>query len=239
MRSVASCFNFQYLFVSLSSSSSCFYVLLRLLFISILPAVLLSKTYCRRQFPRKMWSIHLAQRVLLYVGYHFPPWLYVTLLRFSHDRSNWSSPSFFSTTFRNFLVYSVSAFLIYTCACTNLYACMYEFKLVHVRIYTCACTNLHVFMYEFTRVHVRIYTYACTNLRVCMYGFTRVHVRIYTCACTDLHVFRYEFTRVHVRIYTCACMNLHVCMYGFTRVHARMQLIEKSVLNVDELQNGT
>ena len=35
----------------------------------------------------------------LYVGYSCPC-LYVILLHFSHDRSNWSSPSFYSITFR-------------------------------------------------------------------------------------------------------------------------------------------
>jgi hypothetical protein len=38
---------------------------------------------------------------LLYAGYSFPPWLYVILSHFSHDRSNWS-PTFFSTTFHKF-----------------------------------------------------------------------------------------------------------------------------------------
>ena len=30
--------------------------------------------------------------ILLYVVCLFPPWLYVTLLQFSHSRSNWSTP---------------------------------------------------------------------------------------------------------------------------------------------------
>jgi hypothetical protein len=38
---------------------------------------------------------------LLYVGYFSPPWLFI-ILHSSHDRSNSSSPSFSSTTFRNF-----------------------------------------------------------------------------------------------------------------------------------------
>jgi hypothetical protein len=36
----------------------------------------------------------------LYVEHSFFPWLCVILLHFSHDRSNWSSPSF-SITFEN------------------------------------------------------------------------------------------------------------------------------------------
>ena len=44
---------------------------------------------------------------LLYVGYSSPPWLYVTLLHFSHDRSKWSSPSFSNTTFTNFQVFLI------------------------------------------------------------------------------------------------------------------------------------
>ena len=38
---------------------------------------------------------------LFYVRHYFPPWLFVTLLRFSHDQSNWCPP-FSSTTFQNF-----------------------------------------------------------------------------------------------------------------------------------------
>jgi hypothetical protein len=50
--------------------------------------------------------MQLAFLCSLCVGYSFPPWLYVTLLNFSHDRSNWSSPSFTSTTFKNFPIIS-------------------------------------------------------------------------------------------------------------------------------------
>jgi len=38
---------------------------------------------------------------LLYVGCPFPPWLYVMLLHFAYDLSNWSSPPFSSTTIKN------------------------------------------------------------------------------------------------------------------------------------------
>jgi hypothetical protein len=50
-----------------------------------------------------MWPIQLAfPRFTVRVGYSSPLWLSVILLHFSHDQSNWSSPSFSSTTFQNF-----------------------------------------------------------------------------------------------------------------------------------------
>ena len=39
---------------------------------------------------------------LFYVPYSLSPRLYATLQHFSRDRSSWSSPSFWSTTFQNF-----------------------------------------------------------------------------------------------------------------------------------------
>jgi len=39
----------------------------------------------------------------MYVGCPSSPWLFVILLNFPHDRSNWYSPSFCSTTFQNFI----------------------------------------------------------------------------------------------------------------------------------------
>ena len=50
----------------------------------------------RRQFLGKMWPVQLV--VFLF---SCPPCLYV-ILYFSHDRSNWSSPSFTNAPFRNF-----------------------------------------------------------------------------------------------------------------------------------------
>ena len=43
---------------------------------------------------------------LFYVGLSSSPWLCVIRLHFSHDRSDWSSISFSSTTFQNFQVIS-------------------------------------------------------------------------------------------------------------------------------------
>jgi len=60
-----------------------------------------STTYFINQFLRKVWPIQLAFILLCLVGYFSPCWLFVTLLRLSHDPSNWSSPSGFTTTFQN------------------------------------------------------------------------------------------------------------------------------------------
>ena len=49
-----------------------------------------------------MKLIKLASFYVLRVEYLFSSWLYVALLHFSHDLSNWSSPSFANTTFENF-----------------------------------------------------------------------------------------------------------------------------------------
>ena len=82
--------------LSLKISNSCLRLLRRLFVPSMFPS-----TACfRRQFLRKTWSIELA--FLLFIWRSFLPWFYVTLLRFSHDRSNWSSPSFCTIAFHNF-----------------------------------------------------------------------------------------------------------------------------------------
>ena len=94
-----SSFNFQYPLVSLRSSSSC----LRLFLASpsLKSPIFPSITCFRRHIPCKMWPILLAF-LLFIVCTIFPSTvLYVILPQFSHDRSNWSSPSFSSTTFQN------------------------------------------------------------------------------------------------------------------------------------------
>ena len=68
----------------------------------ILPVTSPSITCFTMQFLRKMWPIWLALLLLLYALHSSPPWLYIIILLFSHDRSNWSSPSLSSTTFRTF-----------------------------------------------------------------------------------------------------------------------------------------
>ena len=101
VRTRASSFNWQCPLLSLRSSNSFLRLLPRLLFTSICPFIFPSTTCFRKQFLRKMWPIKLAFRFLISCRI-FLCLLTVTLLHFSHDRSNWSSPSFSSTTFQNF-----------------------------------------------------------------------------------------------------------------------------------------
>jgi hypothetical protein len=49
-----------------------------------------------------MWPSQLAF-LLLSVGYSLPAWLFFILRNFSHDLSNWLSPSFSSTTFQKYV----------------------------------------------------------------------------------------------------------------------------------------
>ena len=49
-----------------------------------------------------MWPIQAGFLLLLYIQHSCPPWRCVRLLNFLHNRSNWSSPSFSSITFKNF-----------------------------------------------------------------------------------------------------------------------------------------
>ena len=62
--------------------------------------------------------------MLQFAGCSISPWLYVIHLHFSQDRSDWSSPSFFSTTFQNFsgisdLFSVVSTFQRHTKLCSK------------------------------------------------------------------------------------------------------------------------
>ena len=101
VRSSALYFNLQHPLFSSRSSSSRFRLLPPLpvtyIFTFIFP---LTKCF-RRQFLRKMWPIQLSF-LLLSVEHYSPPWIFVTLLHFSHDRSSWSSSAFSNTTFQNF-----------------------------------------------------------------------------------------------------------------------------------------
>ena len=85
----------------------CLRLLSLLHFPSIHSPTFLSIPYFRRQFLRKMWPIQAAFIHMLHVGYSTPPCLSVILLRFSHDRSKWSPPSFCSTALQKFPVISV------------------------------------------------------------------------------------------------------------------------------------
>ena len=91
VRSRASSFKWQYPLLSLRSSSSFLRLLPRLLVTSISLFIFPSITCFRRQFLRKMWPIQLAFRFLISCRIFFCS-LTLTLLHFSHDRSNWSSP---------------------------------------------------------------------------------------------------------------------------------------------------
>ena len=99
VRSRASSFKRGYPILSLRSSSSFLRLLPRLLFTFISPFIFPSITCFRRQFLRKMWPNQLAFRFLISCRIFLCS---LTLLHFSHDRSNWSSPSFSTTTFQNF-----------------------------------------------------------------------------------------------------------------------------------------
>jgi hypothetical protein len=93
----ASSFNWQYPLFSLMSSSSCLR-LPPLLVPSVFPSL---RCFCR-QFVRKTWPIQLAFLRFTALGFVPVPLLYVTLLHFSHDRSNWFVPFFSSTAFQKF-----------------------------------------------------------------------------------------------------------------------------------------
>ena len=95
----ASSLNSQYLLLSLRLSSNFLRLLPRLLVTSISPIIFPSVTCFRRQFLRKMWPIQLAFHFLISCRIFLCS---LTLLHFSRDWSNLSSPSFSSTTFQNF-----------------------------------------------------------------------------------------------------------------------------------------
>jgi hypothetical protein len=63
VRSRASSFKWEYLLLSLRSSSSFLHLLPCLPVTSILPCILPSVTRCRKQFLRKMWPIQFAFRL--------------------------------------------------------------------------------------------------------------------------------------------------------------------------------
>jgi hypothetical protein len=95
VQSKASSFRWEY---SLRSSSSFLHFLHRIPVTSIPPFFFPSITCRRRQFLRKMWPIQLAFRLLISCRIFLCSLTLVILLHFSHDWSNWSSPSFFITT---------------------------------------------------------------------------------------------------------------------------------------------
>jgi hypothetical protein len=94
---VPSPFNIQYPLLSVSSSSSCLRLLPRLSVASNLPSIFPSITHFKCQFRRKMWPIQLAFPVFIV---HRIFLLFVILLHFSRDQSNWSYSSLSGTTFQ-------------------------------------------------------------------------------------------------------------------------------------------
>ena len=98
----ASSFKWEYPLLSLKSSSSFLRLLPRLLVTSISLFIFPSITCFRRQFVRKMWPIQLAFRFLISCRIFLCSLTLSNTSSFSHDWSNWSSPSFSSTTFQNF-----------------------------------------------------------------------------------------------------------------------------------------
>jgi hypothetical protein len=101
LRSRAFSFGSEYPLLSFRSPSRFLRLFPRLPVTSIHPFTFPSVTCCRRQFLRKMWPIQLAFRLLISCRI-FLCCLTLTLLHFSHHRSNWSSLSFYSTKFKNF-----------------------------------------------------------------------------------------------------------------------------------------
>ena len=100
VRTSASSLKFQYILFFLTPSCSCLHLLCHLLVTSII----LSITLFRSQFLRNMWPIQLPVLRFIVCPF-FPPCLYVILIHFLPDRSNWS-PSYSSATFQNFQVIS-------------------------------------------------------------------------------------------------------------------------------------
>ena len=107
VRSRASTFKWDYPLMSLRSSSSFLRLLPRLLVTSNSPFIFPSITCFRRQFLRKMWPIQLAFRFLISCRIFLCSLTLITLLHFSHDRSNWflhPSPAPHFETFEVFLI---------------------------------------------------------------------------------------------------------------------------------------
>ena len=102
VRSRASSFKWEHPLLSLGSSSGFLRLHPRLPVTSIPPFIFPSITCCSRQFLRKMWPIQLVFRLLISCRIFLCSLILSNTSSFSHDRSNWSFPSFSSTTFQNF-----------------------------------------------------------------------------------------------------------------------------------------
>ena len=89
----ASSFQFQCHLFSLRLDSSCLRRLNHLV-----PSTFPSITCSRRQFLPKIWPIQLTFHLFTVCRTFLSPLTLCNTSHFPHDRSNWSSPSFYSTT---------------------------------------------------------------------------------------------------------------------------------------------
>ena len=105
MWSSVSFFNFQYLLFSLRLFSSCLHFLPCLLVTATFPPIFPLVTRFRRQFLHKKWPIQLST-LSFSVCRVFLLSLTTVILNFSHYRSKWFFPSFFSISLQNVLVVS-------------------------------------------------------------------------------------------------------------------------------------
>ena len=96
-RSSVSSFKLHYILLSLRSSSNCLRFLSPRSVYCIFPSVKCPEGSSYARCDQAIWPSFS----LLRVGYSCLSSLYVILFNFSHDRSNWSSPSFCSSTFQN------------------------------------------------------------------------------------------------------------------------------------------
>ena len=99
-------FLFQFIVPSLSlkDTNSCLPLFPYLPVTSNIPSIFPSVTCFRKAVPTQYVTnpVNFSSLFLMFVGYTSPPWLWVKLFLFSHDRPKWSSPSFSSTTIQNF-----------------------------------------------------------------------------------------------------------------------------------------
>jgi hypothetical protein len=102
-------FSREYPVLSLRLSNGFLRLLPRLSVTSITRFIFPSITCRRRQFLHKMWPIKLAFRLLISCRIFLCSLTQsnTVILRFLHDRSNWSSPSFSSITFQKLNVKNI------------------------------------------------------------------------------------------------------------------------------------
>jgi len=127
--------------------------------------------------------------VFLCVRYSAPPWLYVALLHFSHDRSNWSSPSFSSTTFQNLqrnsgLLFEWGNFQHHKNCAPNAAFCSFILK------FKSCLLNIN----EFPLLDLA-FAVGILNLN------PRIHSLLYICVNTVIYIYYCVFVPTHTHIY--------------------------------------